>query len=224
MTAAPGLGRGFACLHDLVSRLLSEVSLVCMCFDVCVCVCVCVCGPGYYLEEVTAWPEVKLQLGQVSGLALDSDGHLVIFHRGDHHWGVKWVFVTIYNAFGCRHSCTRCCREDFRGVCEEREQKRAESVCRMEAILHQHRESGSLIHFGPVPNNGSHYYLVWRQSWCLFCMFAMFFCVPRSFAWQRRLPCQRANQQQALAGAKFGHQRPLVCHKVAQRRFNTRTL
>ncbi|KAG7280784.1 LOW QUALITY PROTEIN: hypothetical protein CRUP_035449, partial [Coryphaenoides rupestris] len=43
----------------------------------------------YYLEEVTAWPEVKLQLGQVSGLALDSDGHLVIFHRGDHHWGVN---------------------------------------------------------------------------------------------------------------------------------------
>ncbi|KAJ3604864.1 hypothetical protein NHX12_026916 [Muraenolepis orangiensis] len=44
---------------------------------------------GYYLEEVRTWPEVKLQLGQVSGLALDSDGNLVIFHRGDHHWGVN---------------------------------------------------------------------------------------------------------------------------------------
>ncbi|CAL8322247.1 unnamed protein product [Lota lota] len=44
---------------------------------------------GYFLEEVTTWPEVKLQLGQVSGVALDSYGNLVIFHRGDHHWGVN---------------------------------------------------------------------------------------------------------------------------------------
>ncbi|XP_056146473.1 peptidylglycine alpha-amidating monooxygenase isoform X2 [Lampris incognitus] len=42
---------------------------------------------GYHLEEVTAWPESLLQLGQVSGLALDSDANLVIFHRGDHLWG-----------------------------------------------------------------------------------------------------------------------------------------
>ncbi|CAL8276516.1 unnamed protein product [Merluccius merluccius] len=48
-----------------------------------------IAGMCYYLEEVTTWPEVKLQLGQVSGLALDSDGNLVIFHRGDHHWGVN---------------------------------------------------------------------------------------------------------------------------------------
>ncbi|CAB1319048.1 unnamed protein product [Coregonus sp. 'balchen'] len=54
----------------------------------CVCVCVCVCV-GYHLEEVTDWPESPLQLGQVSGLALDSDDNLVIFHRGDHRWGVK---------------------------------------------------------------------------------------------------------------------------------------
>ncbi|XP_017345196.1 peptidyl-glycine alpha-amidating monooxygenase isoform X2 [Ictalurus punctatus] len=44
---------------------------------------------GAHLEEVTGWPEVALQLGQVSGLALDSDGNLVIFHRGDHRWGVN---------------------------------------------------------------------------------------------------------------------------------------
>ncbi|KAI3362550.1 hypothetical protein L3Q82_012256 [Scortum barcoo] len=41
----------------------------------------------YHLEQVTAWPQSSLQLGQVSGLALDSDSNLVIFHRGDHHWG-----------------------------------------------------------------------------------------------------------------------------------------
>uniref|UniRef100_A0A8C7LGB7 Peptidylglycine alpha-amidating monooxygenase n=1 Tax=Oncorhynchus kisutch TaxID=8019 RepID=A0A8C7LGB7_ONCKI len=44
---------------------------------------------GYHLEEVTDWPESPLQLGQVSGLALDSDDNLVIFHRGDHQWGVN---------------------------------------------------------------------------------------------------------------------------------------
>ncbi|CAK6980253.1 peptidyl-glycine alpha-amidating monooxygenase isoform X3 [Scomber scombrus] len=41
----------------------------------------------YHLEQVSAWPQISLQLGQVSGLALDSDSNLVIFHRGDHHWG-----------------------------------------------------------------------------------------------------------------------------------------
>lgn len=41
----------------------------------------------YHLEQVSAWPQNSLKLGQVSGLALDSDSNLVIFHRGDHHWG-----------------------------------------------------------------------------------------------------------------------------------------
>ncbi|KAK9533057.1 hypothetical protein VZT92_010410 [Zoarces viviparus] len=43
----------------------------------------------YHLEQVSAWPQTSLQLGQVSGLALDSDANLVIFHRGDHHWGAS---------------------------------------------------------------------------------------------------------------------------------------
>nr|XP_020456709.1 peptidyl-glycine alpha-amidating monooxygenase isoform X2 [Monopterus albus] len=41
----------------------------------------------YHLEQVSSWPQSPLQLGQVSGLALDSESNLVIFHRGDHHWG-----------------------------------------------------------------------------------------------------------------------------------------
>ncbi|KAG9353787.1 hypothetical protein JZ751_011911 [Albula glossodonta] len=44
---------------------------------------------GFHLVEVADWPEVQLKLGQVSGLALDSDDNLVIFHRGDHRWGVN---------------------------------------------------------------------------------------------------------------------------------------
>uniref|UniRef100_A0AAQ5Z936 Peptidylglycine alpha-amidating monooxygenase n=1 Tax=Amphiprion ocellaris TaxID=80972 RepID=A0AAQ5Z936_AMPOC len=44
-------------------------------------------GQDFHLEQDSAWPQGSLQLGQVSGLALDSDSNLVIFHRGDHHWG-----------------------------------------------------------------------------------------------------------------------------------------
>ncbi|XP_061732807.1 peptidyl-glycine alpha-amidating monooxygenase isoform X2 [Nerophis ophidion] len=40
-----------------------------------------------HLEQNPVWPQSDLQLGQVSGLAIDSDSNLVIFHRGDHHWG-----------------------------------------------------------------------------------------------------------------------------------------
>uniref|UniRef100_A0A7N6AUN3 peptidylglycine monooxygenase n=1 Tax=Anabas testudineus TaxID=64144 RepID=A0A7N6AUN3_ANATE len=44
-------------------------------------------GKRFLLNQVSAWPQSSLQLGQVSGLALDSDSNLVIFHRGDHRWG-----------------------------------------------------------------------------------------------------------------------------------------
>ncbi|XP_049594405.1 peptidyl-glycine alpha-amidating monooxygenase B isoform X2 [Syngnathus scovelli] len=40
-----------------------------------------------HLEQDPLWPQNSLQLGQVSGLAIDSDSNLVIFHRGDHQWG-----------------------------------------------------------------------------------------------------------------------------------------
>ncbi|XP_034566302.1 peptidyl-glycine alpha-amidating monooxygenase B isoform X2 [Notolabrus celidotus] len=46
-------------------------------------------GPDTHLEQVSLWPQSSLQLGQVSGLALDSDSNLVIFHRGDHAWGAE---------------------------------------------------------------------------------------------------------------------------------------
>ncbi|XP_018424992.1 PREDICTED: peptidyl-glycine alpha-amidating monooxygenase isoform X6 [Nanorana parkeri] len=39
-----------------------------------------------HLEEAIDWPGLKLNLGQVSGLALDPNNNLVIFHRGDHVW------------------------------------------------------------------------------------------------------------------------------------------
>ncbi|XP_048451120.1 peptidyl-glycine alpha-amidating monooxygenase A isoform X4 [Rhincodon typus] len=37
-------------------------------------------------EEAIDWPGEKLELGQVSGVALDSKNNLVIFHRGNHVW------------------------------------------------------------------------------------------------------------------------------------------
>ncbi|XP_060693049.1 peptidyl-glycine alpha-amidating monooxygenase A isoform X3 [Hemiscyllium ocellatum] len=39
-----------------------------------------------HLEEAIDWPGEKLELGQVSGVALDSKTNLVIFHRGNHVW------------------------------------------------------------------------------------------------------------------------------------------
>ncbi|XP_075344805.1 peptidyl-glycine alpha-amidating monooxygenase isoform X2 [Mycteria americana] len=40
----------------------------------------------FHIEEAVEWPELDLKLGQVSGLALDPENNLVIFHRGDHVW------------------------------------------------------------------------------------------------------------------------------------------
>ncbi|XP_072310099.1 peptidyl-glycine alpha-amidating monooxygenase isoform X2 [Eucyclogobius newberryi] len=46
-------------------------------------------GQDFHLEQVLHWPQGLVQLGQVSGLAVDSDSNLVIFHRGDHYWEVN---------------------------------------------------------------------------------------------------------------------------------------
>ncbi|XP_029428514.1 peptidyl-glycine alpha-amidating monooxygenase isoform X2 [Rhinatrema bivittatum] len=40
----------------------------------------------FHLKEAVDWPGLNRKLGQVSGLALDSNNNLVIFHRGDHIW------------------------------------------------------------------------------------------------------------------------------------------
>ncbi|XP_073402002.1 peptidyl-glycine alpha-amidating monooxygenase isoform X4 [Dendrobates tinctorius] len=44
---------------------------------------------GHHLEEDVDWPGVNLKIGQVSGLALDPNNNLVIFHRGDHVWNAN---------------------------------------------------------------------------------------------------------------------------------------
>nr|XP_025964838.1 peptidyl-glycine alpha-amidating monooxygenase-like isoform X1 [Dromaius novaehollandiae]XP_025964839.1 peptidyl-glycine alpha-amidating monooxygenase-like isoform X1 [Dromaius novaehollandiae]XP_025964840.1 peptidyl-glycine alpha-amidating monooxygenase-like isoform X1 [Dromaius novaehollandiae]XP_025964841.1 peptidyl-glycine alpha-amidating monooxygenase-like isoform X1 [Dromaius novaehollandiae] len=43
----------------------------------------------FHIEEVVDWPGLNLKLGQVSGLAVDPENNLVIFHRGDHVWDEK---------------------------------------------------------------------------------------------------------------------------------------
>uniref|UniRef100_A0A8B9CX43 Peptidylglycine alpha-amidating monooxygenase n=1 Tax=Anser brachyrhynchus TaxID=132585 RepID=A0A8B9CX43_9AVES len=40
----------------------------------------------FHIEEAVEWPGLDLKLGQVSGLALDLENNLVVFHRGDHVW------------------------------------------------------------------------------------------------------------------------------------------
>ncbi|XP_032940564.1 peptidyl-glycine alpha-amidating monooxygenase isoform X9 [Catharus ustulatus] len=43
-------------------------------------------GQDFHIAEAVEWPGLDLKLGQVSGLALDSENNLVVFHRGDHVW------------------------------------------------------------------------------------------------------------------------------------------
>ena len=43
----------------------------------------------FHVEEALDWPGVYLLPGQVSGVALDPQNNLVIFHRGDHVWDGK---------------------------------------------------------------------------------------------------------------------------------------
>nr|XP_013000992.1 peptidyl-glycine alpha-amidating monooxygenase isoform X7 [Cavia porcellus] len=40
----------------------------------------------FHVEEALDWPGIYLLPGQVSGVALDPNNNLVIFHRGDHVW------------------------------------------------------------------------------------------------------------------------------------------
>ncbi|XP_062368690.1 peptidyl-glycine alpha-amidating monooxygenase isoform X2 [Cinclus cinclus] len=40
----------------------------------------------FHIAEALEWPGLDLKLGQVSGLALDPENNLVVFHRGDHVW------------------------------------------------------------------------------------------------------------------------------------------
>ncbi|XP_072778269.1 peptidyl-glycine alpha-amidating monooxygenase isoform X13 [Taeniopygia guttata] len=40
----------------------------------------------FHIEEAVEWPGLDLKLGQVSGLALDPENNLVVFHRGDRVW------------------------------------------------------------------------------------------------------------------------------------------
>ncbi|XP_055009771.1 peptidyl-glycine alpha-amidating monooxygenase B isoform X2 [Boleophthalmus pectinirostris] len=51
-----------------------------------------------HLEQVINWPQGPLQLGQVSGLAIDSDSNLVIFHRGDRYWEKKYVSLISFDS------------------------------------------------------------------------------------------------------------------------------
>ncbi|KAM7025217.1 peptidyl-glycine alpha-amidating monooxygenase isoform 5-T5 [Acridotheres tristis] len=43
----------------------------------------------FHVAEAVEWPGLDLKLGQVSGLALDPENNLVVFHRGDHVWDVN---------------------------------------------------------------------------------------------------------------------------------------
>ncbi|XP_047410833.1 peptidyl-glycine alpha-amidating monooxygenase isoform X2 [Sciurus carolinensis] len=55
----------------------------------------------FHVEEALDWPGVYLLPGQVSGVALDPENNLVIFHRGDHVWdGNSFDSMFVYQQRG----------------------------------------------------------------------------------------------------------------------------
>lgn len=55
----------------------------------------------FHVEEALDWPGVYLLPGQVSGVALDPNNNLVIFHRGDHVWdGNSFDSMFVYQQRG----------------------------------------------------------------------------------------------------------------------------
>uniref|UniRef100_A0A803XKZ9 Peptidylglycine alpha-amidating monooxygenase n=1 Tax=Meleagris gallopavo TaxID=9103 RepID=A0A803XKZ9_MELGA len=50
----------------------------------------------FHIEEAMEWPGLDLKLGQVSGLALDPENNVVIFHRGDHINSMPQKFLMQY--------------------------------------------------------------------------------------------------------------------------------
>lgn len=45
------------------------------------------CSTGW--NEVKNWPKDNVELGQASGVSLDSEGLVYVFHRGDRQWGYE---------------------------------------------------------------------------------------------------------------------------------------
>lgn len=49
--------------------------------------------PAGPLQEVEGWLQGDLQLGHVAGVALDSQGSLLLLHRGAHKWDDRFVLT-----------------------------------------------------------------------------------------------------------------------------------
>ena len=46
------------------------------------------------MEVVQDWPSAELRIGQVAGVAVNSDDNLVLFHRADHTWDPQYQKVS----------------------------------------------------------------------------------------------------------------------------------
>lgn len=41
------------------------------------------------VQQQENWPQNNLKLGQVAGVAVDNNGDVLVFHRGDRAWGAR---------------------------------------------------------------------------------------------------------------------------------------
>lgn len=52
-------------------------------------------------QWVPNWPDSKIKMGQVSGVALDNSGQLLVFHRADNTWDANTFSIrNVYQAIG----------------------------------------------------------------------------------------------------------------------------
>ena len=45
------------------------------------------------LRDVPGWPSTSAVIGQVGGVAVDTDDNLVVFHRADRRWDARYGLV-----------------------------------------------------------------------------------------------------------------------------------
>lgn len=52
-------------------------------------------------QWVSDWPDASVKLGQVSGVALDNDGRLLVFHRASNVWdATTFTSREVYQGIG----------------------------------------------------------------------------------------------------------------------------
>ena len=53
------------------------------------------------LRDVPGWPGISQTIGQVGGVAMDTDNNLVVFHRANRRWDLRFANMNIHSRASC---------------------------------------------------------------------------------------------------------------------------